>query len=711
MAKYEMGLQDYLRVVRKRLWVILLTMAAVWLCAVVYTKLQPKIYETRATVEIVKKTTVGGLFEAALLRQGDAMATAAKVIRSTRVMGKAVDLLQAKNCLAKAEGEARAAQIEMLKSVVSAAQVDKADVLAISVRHSDPVLAKEAATVIARVYCDEDMSADHDQERATRLHLDEQLRQVGINLAQAERDLEDFKQAHSMVELSAQDRISLDALVDLEAEYRQLGALRAETEMKLRQVQAAFDPAALETLEVQQLLDDASVRARYEDMARCHARLQALLEEYTARHPAVLEQEQLLTDAKRQLAAAIRPALAGKVEALQKEIARLREREQTVGAKLARAQGREQGNLPENRLELARLQRLVDVNTKLYGTFTERLEEMKIAEAAKIGGMRLLDEAQLPTVPIYPKASSNAMAGVIIGLILGLAFAFIIESMDTSIGTIEDVESYINKPVVGVVPLIHIDEEKLRRFQKKVVANKEEFNERQSKLVAISDPKSPVTEAYRTLRTNLHFSFLQKQGGKVLLVTSATPQEGKTTTITNLAVIFAQAGKKTMVLSCNLRHLGVYKTYGLKKKPGITDILVGSIGWREAVQDPGIDNLSVLAAGPYPPNPAELLDSQEFSNLLAELKQEYDIILIDSPPILPVTDAAIIGAKADGVLLIYFAGKAAREALLRAKIQLESVNCNIIGVVLNRIQPEGKLGYTYYYHYQYRYYGPKEPAA
>jgi len=276
---------------------------------------------------------------------------------------------------------------------------------------------------------------------------------------------------------------------------------------------------------------------------------------------------------------------------------------------------------------------------------------------------------------------------------------------------IEDVEEYIQKPVLGVIPLIAIEEEKLARFQKKIVAEKEEFNERQAKLVAISDPKAPVTEAYRTLRTNLQFTFLQKQKGKALLFTSATPQEGKTTTVTNLAVTFAQGGKKTLILSCNLRHPTVHKIFGVRKKTGITDILVGNLPWREALQDPGIDNLKILAAGPYPPHPAEILDSPQFVKLLDEVRQAFDIILIDSPPVLPVTDAAIIGSKVDGVVLVYYAGKAAREALLRAKIQLENVNSNILGVILNRIQPEGKLGYSYYYHYQYKYYGPKEPAV
>ena len=195
---------------------------------------------------------------------------------------------------------------------------------------------------------------------------------------------------------------------------------------------------------------------------------------------------------------------------------------------------------------------------------------------------------------------------------------------------------------------------------------------------------------------------------RALLITSPGPQEGKSTTLTNLAVIMAQAGMKTLIMSCNLRHPSIYKIFGIKKKPGITDILSGGLNWKDVLQDPGIDNLKILSSGPYPPAPSELLSSIEFDNLIEETEKEYDIILFDSPPILPVTDAAVVASKVDGVVIVYFVGKAAREALMRSKTQLENVDSNIIGIILNDIKAEGKLAYTYYYHYQYKYYGVRD---
>lgn len=266
-------------------------------------------------------------------------------------------------------------------------------------------------------------------------------------------------------------------------------------------------------------------------------------------------------------------------------------------------------NLPKVELESKKLERAYVVTDELFTMLSKKLEEAKLRAASEISDVREVIEAREPTKPFYPNERQSALAGLVIGLILGFAFAFIVESMDTSIGTIEDVEKYVQKTVLGVIPHIKIDSEKVRKFRKRIESAGEVFNERQARLVSICDPKSPVTEAYRTLRTNLQFALPNKTGCNTILMSSATPQEGKSTSLTNLAVIWAQAGKKTLIMSCNLRHPSVYKIFGVKKKPGITDILAGTISWREALQDPGIDNLRILAAGSYPPNSLEILQS------------------------------------------------------------------------------------------------------
>jgi len=159
-----------------------------------------------------------------------------------------------------------------------------------------------------------------------------------------------------------------------------------------------------------------------------------------------------------------------------------------------------------------------------------------------------------------------------------------------------------------------------------------------------------------------------------------------------------------LAMGCNLRRPALHKLLGINKKPGVTDILIGARKWEEVVQKTGIENLHAFCSGPIPPNPSELLASDEMTELIRQVREAYDIVIFDCPPILPVTDAAVLSAKCDSVLLVYYVGKAAREALVRAKVQLENVGAKILGVVLNHIPAEGRLGYSYYY-YHYHYYG------
>jgi capsular exopolysaccharide synthesis family protein len=319
------------------------------------------------------------------------------------------------------------------------------------------------------------------------------------------------------------------------------------------------------------------------------------------------------------------------------------------------------------------------------------------------------------------------MVGLAIGILLGFALAFVVEAMDTSIGTIEDVERTTGLSVLGVIPSIAVDEEEAAVGEKSIVTfdpervrtrdvkgrlmeldtavRKEEEGSTLFKpqLITFHDPKSPISEAYRTLRTNVQFKGLLGSA-KTLTVTSSGPHEGKTTTLCNLAVAMAQAGQKVLAVGCNLRRPALHKILGIRKKPGVTDILIGARSWQEVVQPTGIENLDAFCSGPIPPNPSELLGSPEMTELIRQLREAYDIVIFDCPPVLPVTDAAVLSSKVDSVLMVYYVGRAAREALLRAKVQLENVGARILGVVLNHIPAEGRLGYSYYY-YHYHYYG------
>lgn len=219
-------------------------------------------------------------------------------------------------------------------------------------------------------------------------------------------------------------------------------------------------------------------------------------------------------------------------------------------------------------------------------------------------------------------------------------------------------------------------------------------------MVTLKSPKSPVSEVYRTLRTSIKFASFEKDI-KTIVITSPGPDEGKSTISANLGITMAQAGSKVLILECDLRNPTVHKIFVLSNIAGVTNILVESMPYSNYVNDIGVPNLGVITCGPKPPNPAEILGSSRMKNLLQELRNDYDYVLIDTPPVLAVTDAAILSAICDGTVLVLGSGEAVIDGAVKAKEILESVKANIIGVVLNKVKAESSGGYYRYYHYYY----------
>ena len=212
-------------------------------------------------------------------------------------------------------------------------------------------------------------------------------------------------------------------------------------------------------------------------------------------------------------------------------------------------------------------------------------------------------------------------------------------------------------------------------------------------LITITDPRSPVSEAYRTLRTNLQFSSLDDPI-RTMVVTSAAPDEGKSTTVANLAVTLAQSGRRTILVDCDLRRPSLHELFDLQAEPGLANMMLEE-GGEAALQETGVDGLQLLASGPKPPNPADILGTQKLDKIIESLSGEADIVLFDAPPVIAVTDAAVLGAKVDGVLLVISAGKTKRDHAQRAKELLEKANVRIIGATLTNAPKDSAIGEYY----------------
>jgi capsular exopolysaccharide synthesis family protein len=221
-----------------------------------------------------------------------------------------------------------------------------------------------------------------------------------------------------------------------------------------------------------------------------------------------------------------------------------------------------------------------------------------------------------------------------------------------------------------------------------------------NELISVKNPKSQAAEAFRTLRTNIQFSSLDEQV-KTIVATSSQPNEGKSTIVSNLAITTAQSGKKVLLIDCDLRKPALHKKLGLSNQEGLTSLLAREKKLEECVKQTEVPNLYVITSGPIPPNPAELLGSKKMKNLMQELKEIFDMILIDAPPVLAVTDAQILATLCDGVIFVASYGEADKHAIVRAKELIEKVGAKILGVIINKVPNEAKKSY-YYYNYEYK---------
>jgi polysaccharide biosynthesis transport protein len=314
--------------------------------------------------------------------------------------------------------------------------------------------------------------------------------------------------------------------------------------------------------------------------------------------------------------------------------------------------------------------------------FQQKLDELQVDGALKQGGAQLVTPATAPESPVSPRPVRDAIIAAFVGLLLGVALAFLLDYLDDSVKTKEDFERVApGLPVLGMIPAVAGWKTKERPF-----------------LVSAVEPLSPAAEAYRTLRTSVQFLGLDQAMGTIQL-TSANPREGKTTTLANLAVALAGAGQRILVVCCDLRRPRIHEFFGLGNDIGFTSALLGKVPLAEAIQGvPEHRGVDLLASGPLPPNPSELLSSKRTGEVVATLRSEYDVVLLDSPPVLPVTDALVLSRWVDATLLVAVAGTTTRKEVSRATELLWQVDAPLVGAVLNGVDPEGSDGYAYQYY-------------
>lgn len=342
--------------------------------------------------------------------------------------------------------------------------------------------------------------------------------------------------------------------------------------------------------------------------------------------------------------------------------------------------------LPSDNMELVKLERTMKTNEKLYITLEEKYQEATINERTRFGNATMLEPGFDTVTKIAPNKNLIFLTGSVIGLFLGLSFAFVRNYLDKSIKTPEQLEN----SGVSVLSWIPSFKELLNVYSP------------ETDFVVELKPTSSVSEAFKALRTRLQYSKLEDEPLKTILITSTIPVEGKTIVSVNLAGSFAQAGKKTLLLDCDLRKPRIHNIFKMERYPGLSDYLFANVKFEEIIRKTKIDTLDFITSGTIPPNPSELLGSIQFKSFLEKLESEYDIVILDSPPFISVTDSEILYNITDGTILVSRANMTPMETFMKTYKRLHSINPrNMLGCVLNNFSFKSSYGYYYNYYYYY----------
>ena len=398
-----------------------------------------------------------------------------------------------------------------------------------------------------------------------------------------------------------------------------------------------------------------------------------------------------------------------KILTLESEIFSLKLREKEL-IKLRKVYNEKLSKFPDQQLHFSRLIRNEEVLKQNYSFIREKLEEAKIQLASTSGKVQILDLSRRPIKPVSPIHYQDIIFGIMLSIFFAFLVIIFIEQFDHTIKSGEDISKY-GLTILGIIPAIGNTDINLMKksiFNFGYKKGKNESSKMKRRLITREDPKSPVSEAYRSLRTSLIYADIDKEI-KSVLVSSAGPGEGKTTTVANMAITYANLGKKTLLIDTDLRRPVVHKIFNLKKEPGITNYLVNKdLKFNDLIQKTEIDNLFIVPSGPIPPNPSEILGSSKMTMLIEKLEKSWDIILFDSPPLVAVTDATMVSKEIDKIIIVVKVGQTDKKAFDHTISSLNNVDAPIGGIVLNAVTQKYSYGNYYYYYQYYNYYRPNE---
>jgi capsular exopolysaccharide synthesis family protein len=682
--------------------------------AIAYTKSSPKVYQAQAMLELNPHAAQplgdkegGGLDIGAGVYWDtrEYYETEYKILTSDRVLRAVVRDLGLANDTAflgmppgSSPTASEDAAVDTLRGHITVEPVKNSRLLLVVIEDLDPKRAARLSDAVSNAFIDQNLQEAISATSDAVTWLNGQVDHIKQDLDKNENALHKFKQENDLPSTSINEASNM-----LRLEMQDLNTALTQTRMKKEELSArnaelskvaADNPDQLAASELLASPYLQNIRGQYQEAVKERDTLTASGK--LENHPLVREATQRVNDTRKTLLGEVKN-IQGAIERDLAIVARQEEGE----ARLFEAARRQAVDLNMKEIEYHRLDRSRDQNEKLFSLLLGRMKEADVARMMKVNNIRIVDTAAVPKGPVRPRPLVNLCVGLLSGLLLGIALSWGREQMDRSLKTPEDVEEKLGVTFLGLLPSFEEDKDR-------VAANKGRTSRRHRspsskmppELVVHETPLSGIAEAARSIRTNLMF-MNPDNPYKRLLVSSAAPAEGKTTVACSIAIALAQGGQRVCIVDCDLRRPRLHRIFGRTGDAGVTNVIVGESTLDEVAKPTMVQNLWSVPAGPTPPNPADLLHSDRFKKFMNDLSERFDRVVIDSPPVVPVTDSAIISTLVDGTVFVVRAFATSRHMSRQGLRTLRDVDSPVVGVVLNAVnlsRREYSYSYQYYYH-------------
>ncbi|GAB4347675.1 MAG: polysaccharide biosynthesis tyrosine autokinase [Candidatus Abyssubacteria bacterium] len=691
-------LKDYLRIISVRRWIFLCTFLSILLAVTVWVFVRTPIYRAESLLLIepvkVNLTEFKAVYDPTLGEAGGHLAnqefleTQYNLIVSRPLLEQAFEKFGYGSMPEFKDEEEPIKKFAKLFRVIP---VRRSRLATVTFEWEDPELAAKTLDFLVNEYIADYRKRALGVTREGLSALRQKAEELRPQVEAKANELQQFRVDHNMVSLEETQNIVVERLKDISKNLTEVERVRIEVESDYLSIERALS-GEFQMENLPEIASSETIRDLKLEYIRTKQRHSDLGKSFGPNHPEVKAVQAILDAIKEKTEAEMISIL----KTVKAEYERAVSQEKQLRDELRK---QEEKVMQFNKLAVQYKALMDDHDTlrRTYNAVAKRIEEIEIATAAGSKGdnIFIISPPRIPTKPIRPRKALSVAIAVVFGLSLGTGLCFLIDYLDTTVKTKEDVEALTGVPVIGYVP---------------GVENGHAANENHAglpiELYLLREPRSPVAEAFRSIRTAIAFS--SNNGDlKHLIVTSSDRSEGKSMSSINISVVMAQAGKKVLLVDADLRRPRLHKVFGVEPSPGLSNLLVGEgvTSLEEAVQAvEGVDNLYLLPCGPMPPNPAELLQSSRMQQLLEEMGRRFDITILDTPPLVSVTDAAVLCQYVKNVVMIVRSFSTQREIIARAREIISETNSKVLGMVLNNVDvPRGDYhGYYYGYHYGYR---------